>query len=69
VDRNQEVDFILSRGDRIVAIEVKSGRRKTGFRGIEAFSKQFHTTRKLLVGAQGIPIKEFLSTNPMKWLG
>jgi predicted AAA+ superfamily ATPase len=60
--RNREVDFVLSRGDVLVAIEVKSGREKTNLPGIEAFSKEFKVKRKLLVGPTGIPVDEFLLT-------
>ncbi len=60
--RNREVDFVLSRGDVLVAIEVKSGRRKTNLPGIEAFSKEFKVKRKLLVGPTGIPVDQFLLT-------
>lgn len=66
--RNREVDFILSRGETLVAIEVKSGRRKVYLPGIEAFSKEFPVKKKLLVGAQGIPIADFLLTPPAEWL-
>ncbi len=60
--RNREVDFVLSRGDVLVAIEVKSGRKKTNLPGIEAFSKEFKVKRKLLVGPHGIPVDHFLHT-------
>ena len=66
--RNREVDFVLQRGENLVAIEVKSNLRKTSFPGTEAFSKEFRVKRKLLVGAQGIPLQEFLATPPEKWL-
>ena len=66
--RNREVDFVLQRGENLVAIEVKSNLRKTSLPGIEAFSKEFRVKRKLLVGAQGIPLEEFLVTQPEKWL-
>ena len=66
--RNREVDFVLQRGENLVAIEVKSNLRKTSLPGIEAFSKEFRVKRKLLVGAQGIPLQEFLITPPEKWL-
>ena len=62
--RNREVDFVLSRNKEIVAIEVKSGRTKGTFPGIEAFSKEFKVKRKLLVGPRGISLKEFLLTPP-----
>jgi hypothetical protein len=67
-DRGREVDFVLRSGERIVAIEVKSGRSRTEFSGMEAFGKSFHPTRKLLVGGQGIPLKEFLSTPISHWV-
>jgi predicted AAA+ superfamily ATPase len=66
--RNREVDFILRRGRTIVAIEVKSGRKKTALPGVEAFSKSFKVTRKLLVGTGGISLNEFLLTPPIKWI-
>ena len=66
--RNREVDFVVRRGDVLVAIEVKSGRRKTSLPGMEAFSRAFEVKRKLLVGAQGIPLEEFLLIPPEEWL-
>ena len=62
--RNREVDFVLSRKNELVAIEVKSGRNRGTFPGVEAFSKEFKVKRKLLVGLQGIAIDEFLLTPP-----
>ncbi len=63
-----EVDFVLRAGRRLVAIEVKSGRRRGGLRGLEAFSAAFHPDRKLLVGADGIPVQEFLERPVERWL-
>jgi predicted AAA+ superfamily ATPase len=62
--RNREVDFVLSRKNELVAIEVKSGRNKGTFPGVEAFSKEFKVKRKLLVGPQGIALDEFLLIPP-----
>ncbi len=59
----KEVDFILRRGNKLVAIEVKSGRRRDSLPGMAAFDKAFQPTRKLLVGTGGIPIEEFLGTS------
>ena len=64
---NREVDFVLARGGKIVAIEVKSIRRRTSVLGVEAFSKQFKVYKKLLVGGQGIPIEEFITTDVDAW--
>ena len=66
--RNREVDFVLCRGKNLVAIEVKSGQRRGALPGIDAFSKEFPVTKKLLVGADGIPIEQFLETPIEYWL-
>jgi len=66
--RNREIDFVLCRGQTLVAIEVKSGRRKTSFPGMEAFAKEYKVKRKLLVGTGGIPLREFLLAPPERWL-
>jgi hypothetical protein len=60
----KEVDFILRRGEKLIAIEVKSGRRRDSLPGMAAFDKAFQPARKLLVGTGGIPIEEFLRTSP-----
>ena len=65
---NVEVDFVLVKGDKVTAIEVKGGAKSVTFPGIDAFSKEFNVTRKLLVGAQGIPLEEFLMTPASDWL-
>lgn len=66
--RNREVDLVLCRGDIVVAIEVKSSARRQTAPGTEAFCRQFHVKRTLLVGGQGIPLEEFLSTPADHWL-
>lgn len=66
--RDREVDFVISRGKKIVAIEVKSGKRKDRLPGMTAFSQAYAGARKLLVGADGIPIDEFLLTPAESWL-
>ncbi|HEX5594274.1 MAG TPA: ATP-binding protein [Solirubrobacterales bacterium] len=59
-NRNREVDFVLSRGDALTAIEVKSGRRRDGLPGMSAFESAFGPTTKLLVGGDGTPLDAFL---------
>lgn len=68
-DRGKEVDFVLRLGTRIVAIEVKSGRRKEALPGAAAFDKAFLPTRTYLVGTGGIPIEEFLQIPPNELMG
>ncbi len=48
--------------------EVKSGRRGRGLLGIAVFADKFKVKRKLLVGASGIPLEEFLLTPAEAWL-
>ena len=67
-ERNHEVDFILSRGKTLTALEVKSGRRRESLAGIDAFAAQFRPQRKLLVGGQGISVAEFLSKPVLHWV-
>ena len=67
-ERSHEVDFVLRSGRSTVAIEIKSGRAREAVAGMEAFSKAFKVTRKLLIGGDGVSIEEFL-LNPVEyWL-
>ncbi|MDR7484567.1 MAG: ATP-binding protein [Armatimonadota bacterium] len=66
-DRNREVDFVLRRGRRLVAIEVKSGRRRHTLPGLEAFADLFRPARTLIVGADGVPLEEFLARPATHW--
>ncbi len=65
---NREVDFVLRAGKKLTAIEVKSGRRRDQLPGMEAFCREFPVTRKLLVGADGIPLEEFLAAPVETWV-
>ena len=64
---NYEVDFVLVKGRKIVAIEVKSTPKSVNLPGMEKFSKEFPVWKKLLVGGDGIPVKEFLTISPEFW--
>lgn len=66
--RNREVDFVLSRGEVVVPIEVKSGRMQKSLPGMDAFCAQFDVKRRLLVGRGGIALEEFFTTPPEVWL-
>jgi hypothetical protein len=67
-DGHQEVDFVVRAGRRVTAIEVKSGRRRGALPGLAAFDAAFHPYRKLLVGADGIPLDVFLERPVEHWL-
>lgn len=58
-DGSYEVDFIVSSGRDIVAIEVKSGRVKsTG--GLTEFMRRFPSARTLVVGSASCTVNDFL---------
>jgi len=59
-ERNYEVDFVLKKGDALIAIEVKSGCKKSSLAGVTTFANRFPVRRKILIGGDGIPIEEFL---------
>ncbi|MHB1463892.1 MAG: ATP-binding protein [Thermoleophilia bacterium] len=64
---NLEVDYVLKLAEKVTAIEVKSG-KKAGMPGMRAFLSEHKVQRKLLVGAGGIPVDEFLLADPSQWL-
>ena len=66
-DGNDEVDFALERGPRVVAIEVKSGAKASLTRGMEEFTRRFKPHNTLRVGVGGIPLDEFLSQPAGRW--
>jgi len=68
LNRNREVDFVLESGKTLVAIEVKSGKKRNTLEGIEEFCRIFKVKRQLLVGQQGISIGEFLASPIEKWM-
>ena len=60
---NNEVDFILEKGGKIIGLEVKSGASANNA-GMGVFNEKFHPSKMLLVGTGGIPYEEFLKINP-----
>ena len=66
-DGSLEVDFVLQRGPRLVAIEVKSGPRRASPRGLATFTERFRPQRSLIVGEGGVPLHEFLAAPAGRW--
>lgn len=64
-----EVDFILSKSNRLTAIEVKAGGKFAAPKGLNTFVDMFRHSRALLVGEGGISLPEFLSYPADHWLG
>ena len=62
-ENNAEVDFILQRGDELVALEVKSGMKKSALPGLKRFVELYKPKRYYQIGGQGMPLEQFLSTD------
>ncbi|MFH2053417.1 MAG: ATP-binding protein [bacterium] len=67
-EKGQEVDFVLSKGEALTAIEVKSARTPAAHSGLAAFVMAFGPARTLIVGAGGIPLEDFLGAGADTWL-
>jgi predicted AAA+ superfamily ATPase len=59
---NYEVDYVIKKGNDIVALEVKSGKDSTNL-GLSLFNDEFHPRGLYTVGTDGIPFEQFLSMN------
>ena len=62
---NMEVDYILKKNTKIVAIEVKSNSDTTN-KGLAAFREKFNPHNSLVVGKGGMDAEVFLGNNPAK---
>lgn len=62
-DNNQEVDFVLESGNRLIGIEVKTGKDSKNS-GIGKFETLFSPLANFWVGTDGIPLEEFLTSDP-----
>ncbi len=66
-DRNNEVDFVIKKGSRLTAIEVKSGRVKN-IGGSLAFKKLYPEAFSLIVGSTNYNMEDFLSCKTQLFL-
>lgn len=62
-DRNDEVDFVLQRGEKIIGVEVKST-FSTNRKGMTAFIKNFNPFKTITVDDRIFPWYEFIRINP-----
>ncbi len=67
-DANQEVDFVLQRGPRLVGIEVKSGGGRPRRSSLEDFERRFSAAPSIVVGETGVPLQDFLLQPADHWL-
>ena len=66
-ERDVEVDFVLERGRRVVGVEVKSNGHGTNARGRAAFEARFDAEPCIVVGGDGVPLADFLSSPADRW--
>jgi predicted AAA+ superfamily ATPase len=59
-DGNDEMDFVLKSGDRVIGIEVKSKISERSPHNITVFEKHFPEAKTLLVGGDGMDWKKFI---------
>lgn len=65
--KNNEIDFVIRKNNKIIGIEVKSNANyKTS--GMKEFEKVFKPDKIMLVGMSGLPWQEFLEINPVELL-
>lgn len=62
-----EVDFIVERGGRPTAIEVKTGAKRASA-GLLELRSRHPKVRAITVGTGGVPLEHFFSGPPDKWL-
>ena len=58
-----EVGYVVERGRTVWGLEVKSGRPRP-VSGLLAFRRTYPKTRTLIIGAEGIPLEDFLGADP-----
>lgn len=66
-DGHDEVDYVVTAGQRIWAIEVKSGRTMRG-NGLSAFRSLHPQATPVIVGAGSVTLEEFFAAEPAAWL-
>lgn len=64
---NYEVDYVVVRGSKTWAIEIKSGISKK-LSGLARFQNKYPDTKPMIIGEAGIPLEEFFSKDPAQWL-
>jgi predicted AAA+ superfamily ATPase len=60
---NYEVDYVIEKNGIRIGIEVKSGKDSYN-KGMALFDEKFHPKYLFTVGTDGIPVEEFLTSNP-----
>ena len=61
------MDYVLRRGERLAAIEVKTN-AETSTDGLAEFRRRFAPAASLIAGPAGMSLAEFLSLDPAELL-
>jgi len=64
-ERNDEVDFVLERGGKLIGVEVKSSFSRNK-RGMVAFQKKFNPAKTITIDDKVLPWHEFIRINPVE---
>ena len=62
------VDFVLTYGEKLLAIEVKSGYDYAAPKGLLVFADKFKNVTPMVVGADGVAISDFLLQPVESWM-
>lgn len=63
-----EVDYVLTWGDRVAALEIKTGAPRAGVSGLKEFCSRVPQARPWLIGGErGIPFEEFFLAPLRSW--
>lgn len=60
---DDEVDFILTRGEKVIALEVKSNADSKS-KGLASFSKLYNVSKSILISNNGLSWKDFIKISP-----
>ncbi len=63
-----EVDFVIEQGTAAMAIDLKSGRKRDSLPGMRRFGDRYPGVKQLLVGADGLPLEQFMTAPPGEFL-
>jgi predicted AAA+ superfamily ATPase len=65
-DGDLEVDYVIKKGNKIIAIEVKSNSDSIN-KGLVVFKERYKPHTAIIVGKGGLDAETFLSVNPVKF--
>lgn len=64
-DRNDEVDFVIERGGKLIGVEVKTSFSRNK-QGMTAFQKKFKPAKTIFIDEKVFPWQEFIRINPVE---